>query len=810
MSDQLPSQLPAIAGVIDDGLLGGQHEVTTTLRPERAVRVVSAVDPIGLRTQIELACQVWGGGSRPIVPLVDDAIPEPYLRLIGTEQIDVVSGIDDADVRLPSRVETRFAWETPALLIAAGEPLEKWRTVRVVELADDDPWRDIYAAVLGTWPETPDVGLLQRSFLREDLRFEDVLPVERIEAQGSLEDLIARTVDHGYLTPRQVANVHLGSGLRPDTSFMGVRESVIPNPYAQRRAAGPNIIVVVTPGSVEDLTLLWNLRGAHGFGRTLPIGVPAEQVTANALRELQEPGRATMFGLGGGRCHLVSASVPHTSLQELAEQSRTAVATPFEELLTFGPAPGRVHSHVSWWQNGRTRLDPMTDGDRDALRVAGDVPNLVLDVAVHGYPLPRDQTMRGSEFFGRFQAGEAQLTVTTNRSERTVEVRWPSAWTCLAAVAQTRGLTAAASEPGLAAVTLVRALGSLDEIAHLLHRPLIDLLYRMAERSGMSWWKKRWSATHHQMLEGGADPDTLEELAVRLGRDDPAVAPPGEGRAVPFHSFVTALGGDRPARHWVGWAERRHLLVRGAEVSCPACRSNSWLPLAALPPPIPCPGCGRQIEQPYDARQLTFSYRLGEPLRRVLETDSLGHVLVLRWVWELFDRSFVGAHPGVTFAAADGKPIGEADVLLLFADGSLVPIEVKRTGSGVDQRSQTLMDTLADALEARWDVLAVTQAARDLPDLLAFERQLPGRPRLLLTDDQIHEPRPIWAMGSNPFEWAPRTLEQDAERELAFRRLLAENDPDIPWDSVAASLLDPAIHARRSPAASDTKPGGNQ
>jgi len=64
--------------------------------------------------------------------------------------------------------------------------------------------------------------------------------------------------------------------------------------------------------------------------------------------------------------------------------------------------------------------------------------------------------------------------------------------------------------------------------------------------------------------------------------------------------------------------------VRGPNLAADDCRTGSWLPLAGIPPPVPCPGCGRQIDQPYGPRELRFSYRLGEPLRRVLETDSLG------------------------------------------------------------------------------------------------------------------------------------------------------------------------------------------
>jgi hypothetical protein len=799
-------RLPAIPGLLDDGLLSGYYETTTILRPERPARPVATNDLIGALTEIEFACQVWGGGSQPLLPVANGMLPDPYRKLLATEQIDFVGGLQEIELALLTRVEARRPWNHPAILAAASKPLEGWSPVQVVDLDTDDPWRPVYTAVLGTWPERPDPRLLDFAGLREDLRFEEIVPVERVTAEGSLQDLIARTADRDHLTPRTVANAFLAYGLRPDTSFLGHTQAVLPNPRTIRRAAGPNLIVAVTPGSVEDVALLWNLRGAHGESRAMPIGVPVEQITPNALRELQEPGRATMFGLGGGACHVVTASVPLRRLEELAAQSPNAKAVPYDAVLTFGPAPGRPRSHVSQWQDGWTRLDPMSDSDREVLResrLALRAPALVLDVTVDGYPLPADPTMRGSELYGRFQAGAAQVKVSEMRDQQTVQVQWPSSWTSLAAVAQTRGLNISASEPGLAASTLIRALGSLDAIRLLQHRPLIALVYRMAERSGMSWWKKRWTAALRELSEAGTDPTTLDRAAALLGRDDPAVAPPGEGRAVPFQEFVAALGTEAAATHWVAWGERRHLLVRGSDVTCPDCKTQSWLPLAALPPPVPCPGCGRQIDQPYNPRALTFTYRLGEPLRRVLETDSLGHVLALHWFDQLFDRAgLVGAHPGVTFTdpVDKGKTIGEADVLLLFSDGSLVPVEVKRRLAGAEDRTVQLMDTLAEALDAPWDALAVTEPARDIPSLAAMERRLPDRPRLLLTDDQLHAHYVFWALGQNPFKWDPHTTELDHDRERAFTEWLSANDPDVPWDSVADPLLDRALGAPQTKA----------
>lgn len=786
MSDPSAVGKRYLHGLLSDGLLEGQREVSTVLRPTRLARPAADDDPAAVLAEIGLLCQVWGGAGQPFLPVGSGAIPNAYRHLLETEQIDGVGGSQKVRVELPFRVEHIRPRDYPALLIAAHKSREQWRPVEVCDLDGDDPWKPIYAAVLGALPEMPSAEISTFYHLRDGLRFDDVVPMRCVEVEGSLDDLLVRATTRDVMTPRQFANVALAYGLAPDTSFLGESPEVIPMPHATRRAAGPNIVVAVTAGSVADLVLLWNLRVAHGDGRALPIGIPADQITREALRVLQEPGSATMFGLGGGRCHLVSCSVPLDRLSELAGISPTVRAVPYEDILTFGPAPGRPRSHVSLWEEGRTRLEPLSDADRDVLRESlggARSVSLILDVRVDGSPLPTDPTMRGSEIWGRFQAGAAQVAVSDLRRQGTVEVAWPSSWTCLAAVAQTRGLDIRESVPGLAAAALIRALGGASQIRWLCHRGLVALLYRMAERSGMAWWKRRWAEAQRQLRELGVDPVALEKAATQLGRDDPVVAPAGEGRAVPFQEFVTTLGNEAAAARWVSWAERRHLLVRGADIQCPACGASAWLPLAAVPPPIVCAGCGRELPHPYGPRGLAFTYRLGESLRRVLETDSLGHVVALRWFVQLFENGgLVGAHPGVEFIDPEnGTVLGEADVLLLFADGNLVPVEVKRRRTGVDERTQRSMDAVVDAVDAPWDVLVVSEPARECEAIHAAERRFSERPRLLLTTDQMFERHVFWSLGADAFMWNPRTGEQDATRDAEFADWLRRNDPDQPW-----------------------------
>ncbi|MCS7484588.1 hypothetical protein ACFFQW_46135 [Umezawaea endophytica] len=781
-------------GLLDNELLNGPHEVTTRLRPERLARPVVSGDMPALLDELRWLCQVWGGAGQPVIPISDGQIAAEYQLLLQREQIDHVRERSYLTGGTPHRVSARSSWDYPAVVLASKTALTDWnRATSVVELEAHDPWLPIYAATLGTLPNTPNPKMIDFAELRKDLKFEEVFPVKRRPAVGSLEDLLTH-LEGNYNTPRQMSNVWLAYGQPPHTGIRDPR-SPIPEPNVARRTAGSNIIVAVSPGSVEDIALLWNLRAAHGDRHVLPIGIPISELTPGALEVLSVPGRARMFGFEGGRCHLTSTSVSQSELEIVANGWRSTVVVKHQDLLFFGPAPGRPHTQVGYWTNGVTRLDPLTAADRDTLYAATESlrkPRLILDVQVQDHLLPIDTTMRGHEFDVSFRAGMAQVAVSELRRTGTIEVAWPPSWTSLAAVAKTKGLRAVQSDAGLAVVALLRSLGSIDDAFWLQHKPLVDLLYRLAERSGMAWWKKKWAEVHKKLIDEGAEETVLEAQAEALGRDEPAIAPPGEGRFLPFDDFRKALGGEQAAIKWVNWAERRHLLVRGAKITCSECASTSWLPMASLPPPVGCSGCGREIDQPYGPRGLTFTYRIGEPLRRVLETDSLGHLSALHWLTELYDRhNLVGAHPGVDFIdESTGKKIGEADVLLLFADGSLVPVEVKRRIAGIDQKAIGLMDTLSDALQAPYDVLAVTQPARDCVALESARRTLPDRPRLVLTDDQMLTNEPVvWLLAKDPFVWSPRTSEEDAEREITFTRILRDHDPETAKDTVSNRLL---------------------
>lgn len=246
--------------------------------------------------------------------LADRLIPTAYEDLLGAAQIDAVDNSSPID-NLPLGVRQTHPWDFQALLMAATGRRAEMRETRVAVLQTEDPWRAIYAAVLGYLPEVPDPGLLDHVMARKDLTFEAIIPVRRESVEGSLDYLISRLDARDYMHPRQLSAIYLAYGQEPDTSFINSAD-VLPAPHRTRRAAGPNIVVVIEPGSVEDIGLLWNLGVTHGDVGVLPIGLPAHQATVAAVQAIEE--WTVKFGLSGGALYLTTVSASPDLLAELA------------------------------------------------------------------------------------------------------------------------------------------------------------------------------------------------------------------------------------------------------------------------------------------------------------------------------------------------------------------------------------------------------------------------------------------------------------------------------------------------------------
>lgn len=754
--------------------------------------------------------QTWGGSGTVLVPTSDGAPNQIYRdELIRSDVDRLDTRTFSEEVEAPGWIDHGMGRPYPALLIADGLDRDKWSAFHIADLEPDDPWKPIYAATVGLWPTVPSEEMFPKHFYDTPPEsFELFFEVQRETIVGSLRDLIQRLINRSGNVPRLLSRIELSGGLAPNTGYIS-SDRLIPNREETRTAAGPNIIVVFGDDAVADGALLWNLRGSHTSGYALPIGIPKSMVTREAFAELRVPGRFAAFGLGGGGIYLTSASVPLEELNALAEVGMGIQVAPHEALLTFGTAPARRRSQLATFTEGRAKLVPETDDDQKIIYPfgarGGQLPELQFAVSVDGNYVPTSLTLRGDRFGPKFAGGAAQLQVPTTslRNSRSLEVEWPTPWLRLECVARDRSMDVEVSSPGYAAIALIEALGGIEEIQWLAHPGLVALLYRLAERSGMTWWKRRWSDARKEIGALGIDKAAFDGLSQTLGRDEPVVAPSGEGRELEFQEFVKALDGQaEAATNWIRWAERRHLVVRGAEVRCDRCTGRSWIPMASMPASVTCAGCGRGIDHPFPPRHLPFSYRLGEVLRRALEVDCLDHLFALRYFHLLLKgQGLVGLHPGVNFMERNTSDVvAEADVLMLFADGSLVPGEVKRTGAGITDDAVTKLEAVATRLESPWSFFAVGQAARNCGEnVQAAECRDEGNLRFVVTTDQTYEDYPIWSLGGNPFAWNPVSEESDTARATAVSSGLGHRSPDDPWSSQGSWLL--ADHQPSDPTA---------
>jgi hypothetical protein len=145
------------------------------------------------------------------------------------------------------------------------------------------------------------------------------------------------------------------------------------------------------------------------------------------------------------------------------------------------------------------------------------------------------------------------------------------------------------------------------------------------------------------------------------------------------------------------------------------------------------------------------------------EHDAVSHLLAMRYFQSIFSSArgsrLIDIHPGLEVRRSrDDLVIGEADNLMLFRNADLVPVEVKRSFSGVLPAEVEKLTLLAQALRSPGSALTVCQYGDIAPDdFRKLESRGQGADpfRLILTYDLLLDPHPVWALGADPFAWTP-------------------------------------------------------
>ncbi len=725
------------------------------------------------RAAVAYLSQMWGGSSAPIVPLAADGrIDELYQHILPGAVIDGIIGGDENALTGISSIN--LADEEPhtsdhlaqlAVAMLDYHAQESYSVISACQLADNDPWRDIYAACLGQIPDQPDPRLLRGGRLREDLRFEDFVRVERPTVLGNLSDLIDRLTGKEVATPRQATLWNLASGIRPTRELM-IQNTVLPDSTFRRAAAGPNLVVVCTPGNTADLALLWNLRAAHGESHALPIGIPKSELTTDNVRALNASENRAFVGWGMPDVTFVSASVAAAELRVavLAAGGAADVAD-IAEVLEIGPAAGRGRYEALSWSSGQAPFVAINDQLRnDIVQRPGFNRHmgLMADVAVLDTPIaaPRDARFDGVHV--NYVGGYSSNSTSTDQTRPDVVI-WPNTMLMAGAVLSKRDLALQPSEPGRACAVLCSAFSSVHELQFLAHPPLLALLQGMAETRGASLMKRRARdlGTDSEPMMARSSEDLVDRSA---------------------NAFKAVIGNNTAATElWLLWAENHQLLVKGFPLRCSECHSKQWIPVAAFRPPIVCIGCGLQMQSPFGQRtQVQFTYRLSERLRRVYEHDAMGHLLAMRFFATVLGQGergrLIGLHPGLEVTSKVDGWAAEIDLLLLDQQGNALPVEVKRSFSGVTDVEVDKLDEIGRRLHSPWSAFAVTGWGKDAPLSYAARARRDGRTgdRLMLADEHLLKAHASWTINEDPFEWSPLDQQQIDERDASFATSVRE------------------------------------
>ncbi|WP_432081165.1 hypothetical protein [Streptomyces sp. WAC 04229] len=729
----------------------------------------------------------------PLVP-VDSAglVEEPYIRIVAGSAIDGMRGVHPFNLVHLAETKVKFPRSGreygPQLSVALLEPdkASENAPVQVVELEAGDDWRMIYAACLGLLPEAPDADLLAACNLIPDLTFERFIQVDRVKVKGSFTDLLQRLNSREHWTPRKLSMYRLAYG---NSGSTGIRtgNKILPDPSFARHDAGPNVIVICSPNSVEDAALLWNLRAANGDSTLLPIGIPISEVNAELIRTLmREPG-ISRNGIPVNSSYLTSASLSPSTIASLVGDDipRIGIAS-YEEILHLGHPGALYREEVLPWKGGRTRFVSLPPDDHRELFTKvgfGRLTRMHADIHVLEAPFPDGSDTRSTALNGTFRAGVFSIDSVPNRRSEVRALTWPSSLLMARAIAAGRQMELAESEPGRAARILLEGLGGIAELGNLAHAPLLTMLEEMAARQGFGWYKNRL-----RQIGNHADPistvgPTTDELPEKT-----------------FNELKKAFrNSDKATKKWLFWAEKSHLILKGFQLTCPSCDAKQWVPIAGFASPMTCRGCTFEMTTPFgDRTNVEFRYRLSERLRRVYEQDAMGHLLVARYLAHVLgsgkEGRLIGLHPGIEVTIkGQKKPEGEADVLLFTKAADFVPVEVKRTHSGFTDREIEKLDNLTSFLRSPWSAVAICQYAKNVEHSFSdLSKRSPdgSYSRVALSYDKLLG-RPFWAINSDPFAYTPMSPEEIEAREKDFVHRLAMQAEGGPDDWLESELLDP-------------------
>lgn len=775
-----------IQGLLDQGALAGSVPVRRQFGPPRRALFVDRSDIEDAQRAVDEACQVWGGAATLLLPVDRDATAlTPTWRAI--HDLAVIDAYVDRGLapqlakELEETTPTLFSEGNQATLLPVFASIkgdsQKWNPVVVPRLTPTEPWHIAYTAALGSWPDAPDTSGFEQLDLRTDVEFSDFIRC-RVEDVHSANagDLLQRIRDARSNSPVNITLVELGRRSISGTLTSG--NGLLPDPFRVARAVGPSVVVLYEPGSVEDLCLLWNLRWCFGMPYGAPLGLPTTVDLEQSIREWTNNTAIFSLNLSGSYFALTSLSISEQEISSVAKSVQIGDwrAESPEKLFWPTDRAFRTSADVAMFHDGVATLPAWHASDREVF-----YPTRRLDIAIRpvvryvleGERLPsfKLEGLYSIEAANRGGGMELPARGPTDMST----LWWPSGWETLSGLLEDRGLTGEASSSGSVAAGALRHLGSVHALSPCVSPEAVSLLYYVAERRGTTRFKEQIRRLAQDVSKSVQSPQAqLDSIEQRL-QELSLPASEDERRDVTFDEIYKRLGDRKAADAWTRWAESAGLILRGLPFRCDSCGRRDWKPLAEIGPPWSCRWCAASISRPFPSGQVVFGYAASATTLSLVGEDALPHLLALRWCDRIFSRpkDVHGAYPGVLLKDAQtGQDVGEADVLLVFSNGSLVPGECKLRSTGWNANESKKLDAVCEALNSPWSFIATPQASRDCTN--TFERAATDgpRPRFVVTGEQLFDPHPFWALGDSPFAWREMSDEDWVKRQSSFNDTL--------------------------------------
>jgi len=773
--------------LLDDYRLDGTLAMQRLMMPDRNALLIDQSSMNDALEAVNVACQRWGGASHLFVPCTSSAseLPPDY-GYLDDAIIDAIwtRNIASSTFKFRGSEKRVKDWDGDHFLVSTlSDSRYKKADFGLVENAlpePTDPWFAAYLSALGSLPETPNSQLVNANGFVKDLRWDQIFSyAEEVVNAPSGVDLLARLRSRESRSPTQISMTLLAAPSAKRAADMGSNK-VLPRTAELAEEFGPNLVVLYTPGCVEDLCSIWNLRAANGHPQGLPLGLPDHDDAAKVLDAWTEEYAQTHWGLRHTRMALLSSSATRSRLETVAAEAKgNWEVVDLSEVLRVTDRPRRTSSAFVSFQKGQAEVEGWSVDDRAELaqfpdrfrKPSGTIRFIRRDRILPPLPaLDFDYSFESAYRGGGFESPDTTFGSLVN-------LRWPAGWTVLSAVARDLDLRIEPSSAGQAAAAFLRHLKSWSGMEMLLSHVIVDALYRLGERSGMTWFRNKVREIGRGLP---GDSESLTALQVSIDAMS-SRSTDHDQHTIDYSSLVNALDRDA-AEAWLSWAEVNGIVIRGVDTTCEHCGSKTWRAMGELSPPLVCRGCGRTMDRPFGPGQLPFRYRGTETLLRVLEHDALVHLFAMRYFARMFSPGFdsasaiYGMYPGVDFyERGSGEHLGETDLLVLLGDGSLVVGECKRHGTGLDPNEVAKLDKLRERLKSPWSFLATTDAAQDCPPLWPdSQRGLPDNPRFCLSAEQLFEPQVFWALGTNPLAWQYLSPEKHSERETTFRRQLPD------------------------------------